>query len=59
MCACTNTQCSYKHAICTIGASVKGVYQLQGGIEKYLQSFPEGGFWAGQNKVAKFLKFHT
>jgi len=34
-----------------LGETVKGVYQLQGGIEKYLQEFPDGGFWAGKNKV--------
>ena len=26
-----------------MGSDVKGVYQLQGGIERYLQAFPEGG----------------
>ena len=25
------------------------IYQLQGGIEKYLQTYPEGGFWRGKN----------
>jgi predicted sulfurtransferase len=25
------------------------IYQLQGGIEKYLQTFPDGGFWRGKN----------
>lgn len=25
------------------------VYQLQGGIEKYLQAFPDGGYWRGKN----------
>jgi len=34
-----------------LGNAVKGVYQLQGGIEKYLQTFPQGGFWMGKNKT--------
>lgn len=25
------------------------IYQLQGGIERYLQAFPDGGFWRGKN----------
>jgi rhodanese-related sulfurtransferase len=33
------------------GDSVEGVYQLQGGIEKYLLQFPDGGFWHGKNYV--------
>ncbi len=33
------------------GDKVKGVYQLQGGIEKYMQQFPDGGFWKGKNYV--------
>jgi predicted sulfurtransferase len=28
---------------------VPEIYQLQGGIEKYLQTFPDGGFWRGKN----------
>jgi len=28
---------------------IKGVYQLQGGIHKYIENYPEGGFWAGKN----------
>merc|ERR1719356_1251467 len=28
-----------------MGSDVNGVYQLKGGIERYLQAFPEGGFW--------------
>ncbi len=28
---------------------VKGVYQLQGGIHKYIEQNPEGGFWHGKN----------
>ena len=34
-----------------MGDSVKGVYQLQGGIERYLQAFPDGGHWRGKNFV--------
>jgi predicted sulfurtransferase len=30
-----------------IGNKVNGVYQLKGGIERYLKEFPEGGFWRG------------
>lgn len=28
---------------------IKGVYQLQGGIDKYFKEFPDGGFWSGKN----------
>lgn len=28
---------------------IKGVYQLQGGIDKYFKHFPDGGNWAGKN----------
>mmetsp|Transcript_31254 Transcript_31254/g.47908 ORF Transcript_31254/g.47908 Transcript_31254/m.47908 type:complete len:604 (-) Transcript_31254:63-1874(-) len=28
---------------------IKGVYQLQGGVDKYFKQFPEGGFWKGKN----------
>lgn len=34
-----------------MGNEVEGVYQLQGGIERYLQAFPDGGFWRGKNFV--------
>mmetsp|Transcript_2684 Transcript_2684/g.4153 ORF Transcript_2684/g.4153 Transcript_2684/m.4153 type:complete len:722 (-) Transcript_2684:109-2274(-) len=34
-----------------MGSEVKGVYQLQGGVESYLQAFPEGGHWRGKNFV--------
>eukprot|EP00804_Cyclotella_cryptica_P022234 CCRYP_017941-RA/>CCRYP_017941-RA protein AED:0.09 eAED:0.09 QI:1297/1/1/1/0.5/0.66/3/272/314 len=30
---------------------IKGVYQLQGGIDKYFKHFPEGGLWKGKNYV--------
>ena len=35
----------------TMGDKVKGVYQLQGGIERYLQDFKDGGHWRGKNFV--------
>ena len=34
-----------------IGNDIKGVYQLYGGVEKYMQEFPEGGYWKGLNYV--------
>jgi hypothetical protein len=27
----------------------KGVYELRGGIERYVKTFPQGGFWRGKN----------
>jgi predicted sulfurtransferase len=33
------------------GDKLKGVYQLQGGIEKYMQEYTDGGFWRGKNFV--------
>jgi hypothetical protein len=30
---------------------IKGVYQLQGGIDKYFKEFPDGGYWQGKNYV--------
>jgi hypothetical protein len=27
----------------------EAVYELQGGIERYLKTFPQGGFWSGKN----------
>ena len=29
--------------------STKGVVMVQGGIERYLKTFPEGGYWKGKN----------
>jgi hypothetical protein len=29
--------------------NIKGVYQLQGGIDKYFKEFPDGGYWKGKN----------
>ena len=34
-----------------IGDQVEGVYQLQGGIERYLKTYKDGGFWRGKNFV--------
>jgi predicted sulfurtransferase len=34
-----------------MGDSVKGCYQLQGGVERYLQAFEDGGYWRGKNFV--------
>jgi predicted sulfurtransferase len=34
-----------------MGDRVKGVFQLQGGIEKYMMEFPDGGHWRGKNFV--------
>jgi predicted sulfurtransferase len=34
-----------------IGNKVDGVYQLQGGVERYLEAFPDGGYWRGKNFV--------
>ncbi|KNC86901.1 hypothetical protein SARC_00946 [Sphaeroforma arctica JP610] len=34
-----------------MGKDLGGIFQLQGGIEKYLQEFPEGGHWQGKNYV--------
>ena len=34
-----------------MGDSVKGCYQLQGGVERYLQTFEDGGYWRGKNFV--------
>eukprot|EP00584_Thalassiosira_punctigera_P027837 CAMPEP_0172576922 /NCGR_PEP_ID=MMETSP1067-20121228/137966_1 /TAXON_ID=265564 ORGANISM="Thalassiosira punctigera, Strain Tpunct2005C2" /NCGR_SAMPLE_ID=MMETSP1067 /ASSEMBLY_ACC=CAM_ASM_000444 /LENGTH=763 /DNA_ID=CAMNT_0013369601 /DNA_START=10 /DNA_END=2301 /DNA_ORIENTATION=- len=28
---------------------IKGVYQLQGGVDKYFKQFPTGGLWKGKN----------
>lgn len=34
-----------------MGDKVKGIYQLQGGIERYFKAFPDGGHWRGKNFV--------
>lgn len=33
----------------TKALGIKGVYQLQGGVDKYFKEFPEGGLWKGKN----------
>ena len=33
------------------GSDIQEVYQLQGGIEKYLQTYKDGGYWRGKNFV--------
>jgi predicted sulfurtransferase len=35
----------------TKALGIKGVYQLQGGIDKYFKQFPAGGMWKGKNYV--------
>lgn len=35
----------------TKALGIKGVYQLQGGIDKYFRDFPDGGWWRGKNYV--------
>lgn len=35
----------------TKSLGIKGVYQLQGGIDKYFKQFPSGGLWKGKNYV--------
>ena len=36
-----------------LGDKVKEIYQLEGGIEKYLQTFQneQGGFWKGNSFI--------
>eukprot|EP00611_Tribonema_gayanum_P027665 TRINITY_DN690_c0_g2_i3.p1 TRINITY_DN690_c0_g2~~TRINITY_DN690_c0_g2_i3.p1 ORF type:complete len:429 (-),score=124.25 TRINITY_DN690_c0_g2_i3:505-1791(-) len=34
-----------------LDVDVKDVYQLKGGIHRYLEEFRDGGFWAGKNYV--------
>eukprot|EP00978_Attheya_sp_CCMP212_P009889 scaffold23526_cov51-Attheya_sp.AAC.2 len=29
--------------------NISGIYQLQGGIDKYFKEFPDGGWWKGKN----------
>ena len=33
------------------GLGIKGVYQLQGGIDRYFKEYPDGGHWKGKNYV--------
>ena len=34
-----------------MGDQVDGVFQLKGGIERYMKEFQDGGFWRGSNFV--------
>jgi len=34
-----------------MGNEVEGIYQLKGGIERYLKTYKDGGFWSGKNFV--------
>lgn len=34
-----------------LGKDINGIYQLKGGIERYMQEFPDGGYWRGKNFV--------
>jgi len=34
-----------------LGKDINGLYQLKGGIERYMQEFPDGGYWRGKNFV--------
>ena len=38
-----------------IGEQLTGVYQLKGGVEKYMQTFPDGGHWKGLNSPRSCL----
>ncbi len=45
----------------TKALDIKGVYQLQGGIDKYFRDFPEGGWWKGKSvreKSCHYIAFH-
>ena len=39
--------------------NIKGVYQLQGGIDKYFKEFPDGGHWKGKNYTFDKRYAHT
>lgn len=45
---CERASAYLKHQM---GDQVEGVYQLKGGIERYLKTFKNGGFWRGKNFV--------
>lgn len=49
-CHVSNTTRRSRSLAC-IFSHVKGIFQLQGGIEKYLKAFPDGGHWRGKNFV--------
>jgi hypothetical protein len=45
-----------------------GIYHVRGGIDRYLKTFPEGGYWKGRNylfdlrgeqKPVRFFLFHV
>jgi predicted sulfurtransferase len=38
---------------------ITGVFQLQGGIDKYFKEFPDGGYWQGKNYVFDKRFAHT
>jgi predicted sulfurtransferase len=35
----------------TPGFDTQGVYELRGGVDRYMKTFPDGGFWKGKNYV--------
>jgi predicted sulfurtransferase len=39
--------------------NIKGVYQLQGGVDKYFKQFPDGGYWVGKNYTFDKRCAHT
>lgn len=45
----TNLKSCNSHSLIDLG--IKGVFQLQGGIDKYFKEFPDGGYWKGKNYV--------
>ena len=42
-----------------MGDKVDGVYQLQGGVERYLKAFPDGGFWRGKVSAEELIAAKT
>lgn len=35
---------------------IKGVFQLQGGVDKYFKEFPAGGLWKGKSRSVQVSK---
>ena len=35
----------------TPGFDTQGVFELRGGVDRYMKTFPDGGFWKGKNYV--------
>lgn len=35
---------------------IKGVFQLQGGIDKYFKEYPTGGLWKGKSNIVQPAK---